>query len=105
MTPDFSPAMLKRFLRARADIAGFKAIFPSELSSARKVRKTFNAALKEERAAISRRSGVSDEQFDLAWQGRLSTADPRRRIWIALNADPEFHGVRLLDKGKQEEGR
>lgn len=80
MRPDFSPAMLRLFLRARTVHFGARA-----------------------RGSIRRHAGVTRTAFDMAWMGRLLNAKDRLKLWLALDVDPERSGVRLLDGGKQED--
>ena len=90
MTPDFSPSMLKSFLRIR--VAAMAQIsFPSVGRSAEKSAK----------AELRKHSGLSREDFELAYSGRLSDPESRTRIWKALWIDPALYGVRLTDGGQE----
>jgi hypothetical protein len=100
--PDFSPEMLKGFLRARVEMAGFAAIFPGPLSSVRKVRHSFDDARRAEKERIRKKAGVTTVQFDLAWMGRTLSVGPREKLWRALGVDVGAYGVRLVDYGKWE---
>ncbi|MBD9445777.1 MULTISPECIES: hypothetical protein [unclassified Rhizobium] len=85
MTPDFSPDALKSFLRSRvASIA--RASYPSFGRSAERGAK----------ADLRMRSGVSREDFELAFKGDLLATEPRRKIWAALWIDPAEVGVTLV---------
>lgn len=101
-TPDFSPEMLKGFLRARVEMAGYNAIFPGPLTSVKKVRRSFDDARSAEKDRIRKKAGVTAVQFDLAWMGRTLSAEPRERLWRALGVDLDSYGVKLIDYGKQE---
>ncbi|MBX5015929.1 hypothetical protein [Rhizobium lentis] len=98
MTPDFSPAMLKRFLRARVGIEAYGRIFAAPAGFAPKL-EDIEA---EEKRRLRKSAGITEEQFDLAWSGRGISLEPRQRLWKALGVDPAACGVRLLDQGKQE---
>lgn len=102
MMPDFSPKMLRGFLNARIEMAGYRAAFPDERKSARRGALTFDQARSAERAAIMKRARVTADQFELAMAGRIVSLDARLRLWKALNADPASHGIRLLDGSGQE---
>lgn len=91
MTPDFSPAMLKTFLRLRVGHMA-NLSFPSTRISAERIAK----------AELRKAGGVTREEFDDAWQGRLKAGLPRTKIWQALWVDPADHGQRLTDDGGQE---
>ncbi|MER2535504.1 MAG: hypothetical protein ABTQ31_10125 [Rhizobiaceae bacterium] len=80
MTPDFSPAMLKFFLRARAMHEG-----------------------KPARARLRKAARVTVAEMDMAWMGRLERPDPRARLWGALGHVPADHGV-MLNHGGQAHG-
>lgn len=80
--PEFSPAMLRLFLRARAVHEG---------SAERFSRRTRKAA------------GVTVAQFESAWTGRLASPQPRSRLWGALGLVPADHGVMLNPGGQSFE--
>ncbi|EPE95729.1 hypothetical protein [Rhizobium grahamii] len=84
---DFSPLMLKRFLRLRVEKMARTAYPAFGTTGAR--------AAKVE---LRKLSGLSREAFDLAYDGRLHDVEPRRRIWAALWVDPEAVGVTLTDE-------
>ncbi|KKX28245.1 hypothetical protein [Rhizobium sp. LC145] len=90
MTPDFSPAMLKFFLRARvmheANIA-----FPAARASQERGAKV----------AIRKRAGVTNTEFELAWMGRLMAPVPRAKLWAALGINPGAFGVILMHGGQE----
>lgn len=98
MTPDFSPAMLKRFLRARVGIEAYARIFAAPVGFAPKL----EDVEQEEKDQLRKAAGLTEEQIDLAWSGRGLSLSPRERLWKALGVDPAGCGVRLLDHGKQE---
>jgi hypothetical protein len=102
MTTDFSPKMLRGFLNARIEMAGYRAAFPDERKGLRRGTMTFDRARQAERNAIMKRAKVTDEQFELALAGRVIGLGARERLWKALNADPAAHGVRLLAGSGQE---
>ncbi|APH71427.1 hypothetical protein [Aquibium oceanicum] len=80
--PEYSPAMLRLFLRARAVHEG---------SAARFARRTRKAAK------------VTEAQFESAWTGRLTSPQPRSRLWGALGLVPADHGVMLTAGGQSFE--
>src|SRR5688572_1847874 len=97
MTPDFSPSMLKSFLRLRVSHMANLA-FPSTRITAERMAKS----------ELRKVSGLTRDEFDDAWNGRLKAGRPRARIWAALWVDPADHGQLLTDDGGQEtveEGR
>lgn len=100
MMPDFSPKMLRGFLNARIEMAGYRAAFPGERKGQRHGALTFEEARAAERAALVKRARVTAEQFDLALTGRIVSLDARQRLWKALNADPASHGIRLPKRDK-----
>lgn len=89
--PDFSPAMLRLFLRARAvhAVGGARG-------AARRA-----AALKRCRDETRRLAKVTAAEFDFAWMGRLCAPAPRARLWAVLGHHPSDFGV-VLDHGGQE---
>lgn len=88
--PDFSPAMLRLFLRARAVNAAFGLRGPDAATAARL-----------SRAWLRKSAGVTAKVFALAWTGRLNSADARAKLWGALGIVPGDHRVRLTDDGGQ----
>lgn len=80
MSPDFSPSMLRFFLRARVAHEG-KAV----------------------RARLRKAARVTVAEMDMAWMGRLLRPDPRARLWGALGHVPADHGF-CLTHGGQEHG-
>lgn len=91
MTPDFSPAMLRLFLRARV-VHALKTSFPCKPAGIR------NA----ERNRLMKAAKVTRAEYDLAWMGRLQRAEPRTRIWAALGADPAASGITLTHGGQEK---
>ncbi|NTI27648.1 hypothetical protein [Rhizobium rhizogenes] len=91
MTPDFSPDMLKSFLRLR--VAAMVLIdFPSVGKSGERAART----------ALRQRSGLTRDEFEMAWMGRLRDGKARAKIWAALWVDPATFGLLLTDDGGQE---
>jgi hypothetical protein len=102
MTADFSPTMLKGFLHARCEMAGYRAVFPDPKASTRRPPRSFEAARAAEKERIRKSAGVSVEQIDLAWSGRTLGVEPREKLWRALGVDLATYGVKLVDYGKWE---
>ena len=90
--PEYSPRMLKAFLRAGAAYRCFASPLPAGRA----------ATIKRFKADIRKLARVTSSELEFAWMGRLSSASPRVRLWAALRINPEYHGVRLLDGGGQE---
>jgi hypothetical protein len=98
MKPDFSPAMLKSFLRIRVGHMAFSSAYPA--ASQRPL-----AYVKAEISAkrtLRIMARVTEVQFDLAWHGRALSVEPRLKLWGALGVVPAEYGIRLVDYGKQE---
>jgi hypothetical protein len=93
MTPDFSPAMLKQFIALRVAMM-VRIDFPSKPRNGEK------AAL----ADLRKRSGLTRDEFELAYKGRLKSGVSRAKIWAALWIDPASLRIRLTDDGGQEGG-
>ena len=91
MTPDFSPQMLGKFLQLRVAHM-VRVSFPSVGKSAEK------AACAE----LRKLSGLTRDQFALAFAGRLREGRARAKIWAALWVDPAEFNLLLTDDGKQE---
>jgi hypothetical protein len=91
MTPDFSHQMLKSFLHLRVK-AMVLIDYPSIGKSGEKAAKV----------TLRKRSGLTRDEFDLAWSGRLTEGRARARIWAALWVDPADFGLLLTDDGGQE---
>lgn len=91
MRPDFSPAMLRLFLKARIGLAADMAAPGNK-----------TATIAAARTALRRAAKLSKRDFALALGGRLNRAAPRTAIWDALGVVPGAHGVRLTDGGGQE---
>jgi hypothetical protein len=96
MTPNFSPLMLKLFLRARISDAVFRA------GGAEPSGRVRHDSTRKAKAAIRKAAGVTGFQFDAAWAGRLIGAEPRLKLWGALGLVPADHGVILTDDGGQQ---
>lgn len=90
MTPEFSPAMMKFFLRARVAHAANVA-FPASRGSQERGAKT----------EIRKRAGVTVQEFEMAWMGRLLSPEPRLRLWIALGIDPSVYRIQLTHGGQE----
>ncbi len=84
--PDFSPAMLRGFLYARA-IA----------------REGFDGknACRDLMAELMQQSGLPYSAVRAAFAGRLTDAVQRARLWAALGHHPCDHGIVLDDEGGQ----
>lgn len=91
MRPDFSPAMLRLFLRARGELAMADAATKRQRA----------AALRAFKTSIRKQAGVTAGQFDLAWMGWLLTPETRVRLWAVLGHFPADHGV-VLNHGGQD---
>lgn len=91
MTPDFSPDMLKRFLRVRVAMM-VRISYPSHGRSAEKAART----------ELRQRCDVSRQVFWDAWQGLLKDGQTRAKIWTALWVDPADFNLLLTDDGGQE---
>lgn len=89
--PNFSPEMLRLFLRARAvhALGGVKG-------PARRA-----AALARCKAGLRRLAKITHAEFDLAWMGRLASPEPRARMWAVLGHHPSDFGF-VLTHGGQE---
>ena len=90
MAPDFSPAMLRLFLRARMTHA-LNTAFPGKPTGIRN----------GERNGLCKRAGITRGEWDMAWMGRLMRPEPRTRIWVALGADPAASGITLTHGGQE----
>ncbi|WP_322990311.1 hypothetical protein [Hoeflea sp.] len=84
--PEFSPDMLRLFLRARCLHAVSSGVI---------------CDIKAARAALRKRAGVTAAAFDVAWAGRLHKAQTRLKLWGALGLVPADHGIVLSDDGGQ----
>lgn len=89
--PDFSPAMLAFFLRARAYHA----------HACKPARCGMQATVKRLKAEWRRLAKLTNTQIDLAWMGRLNRAEPRTALWAVLGHFPADHGILLSDDGGQ----
>ncbi|WP_265518946.1 hypothetical protein [Nitratireductor luteus] len=90
--PDFSPTMLRFFLRARAKQAVADSGRPGQ---SYRIVKDFKTRLRKS-------AGVTVTQMDLAWMGRLNTPEPRARLWAVLGHFPADHGVTLTHGGQDD---
>lgn len=88
--PDFSPSMLRLFLRAQALHAASSARGPAGRA----------AAAKRFRAETRRLARVTVAEFDFAWMGRLLRPEPRARLWAVLGHRPADFGVVLTHGGQ-----
>lgn len=89
--PDFSPAMLAFFLRARAVMA----------HAEKPARCGMQATVKRERKRWKQLSGLTHLQIEWAWMGRLWDAEARARLWAVLGHFPSDFGIVLTDRGGQ----
>lgn len=96
MTPEFSPAMLRLFLRARISDAVFRAGGATPSGGVR------YDATRKAKAAIRKAACVTNFEFNFAWAGRLTNAETRAKLWGALGCVPADHGVVLTDDGGQQ---
>ncbi|KQZ81892.1 hypothetical protein ASD64_09050 [Mesorhizobium sp. Root157] len=90
--PDFSPAMLSFFLRARAVHAHCSRPPRSRL---------MQATVTREKAGWRKLAKLTNTQIDLAWMGGLNRAAPRAALWAVLGRFPSDHGIVLTDDGGQ----
>lgn len=97
MSPDFSPAMLKGFLRARVSMAAMVEVFDPKTG----IYTNLPRAQAEEKARLRSAAGITKAQFDLAWSGRILSLQPRCGLWKALGVDPAKHGVVLVEGGQE----
>lgn len=88
--PDYSPAMLRLFLRARALHAAAQMREPAWHAS----------AAKRFRDETRQRAKVTVAEFDFAWMGRLLRPEPRVRLWAVLGHHPSDFGVVLTHGGQ-----
>lgn len=95
MTPQFTPRMLRLFLIVRA--ASLECEHCSDWPPA------CERCQDEYLTSIRLRADVSEAEMSRAIAGTLVAADPRERLWRALDLPPEDVGIRLLSGGKQEE--
>lgn len=102
MSADFSPKMLRGFLHARIEMAGYRVMFPDERKSTRRPAPSFDEAKAAERAKIMRRAEITQEQLDAALSAGTVCRAARERLWKALGADPASFGVRLIGGFGQE---
>lgn len=89
--PDFSPAMLSFFLRARAVMA----------HAERPARCGVTATARREKKAWKKLSGLTHLEIEWAWMGRLLRGDKRARLWAVLGHFPTDFGIVLTDDGGQ----
>lgn len=89
--PDYSPAMLRLFLRARAvhTVGGLTA--PMRRA----------AAVDRCKVKLRRSANVTRAEFDFAWSGRLSSPVPRARLWAVLGHHPGDFGIVLTEDGQE----
>lgn len=90
--PEYSPRMLKDFLRFGAEYRWLSA----------PVDRRHDATVARYKSDIRKAARVSELDFDLAWRGKLLNAVARLKLWAVLNVRPADLGVRLLDDGGQE---
>lgn len=105
MTPDFSPKMLRGFVRARISMAGYRTMFPDERKSTKRPVMSFDEACAAERARLIKRAGITEDQMDLVLSGTGIETSARVRLWKALDANPARFGIVLVGTGGQEVAR
>lgn len=93
MTPEFSLPMLRLFLHARCRHEHYE----------RPARCGFQVTRKRVLAEVRKRALVTHHDMDMAWMGRLLSAETRTRIWRALGVDPTEHGVTLTHGGQEND--
>ncbi len=101
MRPDFSPAMLSFFLRARAVLAHADRVAAGAQSGKRPARGGVPASVKREKATWRKLCRLTHNQVEFAWMGRLHAAGPRARLWAMLGHFPADFGIVLTDDGGQ----
>jgi hypothetical protein len=99
--PDFSPAMLSFFLRARAHFAHGNRDAEGAQKGKHPARCGFQATAKREKAMWRKLARVTHAEMEFAWMGRLLSPAPRARLWGALGHVPGDYGI-LLTHGGQE---
>jgi len=87
LRPEFSPFMLKLFIRAHC-----LHVVNAGLSS------DINAA----KTALRKAAGVTAATLSKAWAGRLNSAAARVKLWGAMGLRPADYGLALTDDGGQE---
>lgn len=87
--PDFSPVMLRLFLRCRAALV------------LRQAQDEGRSGLRGFKDALRRAARVSRAEFAAAWAGRLEEPLPRARLWGALGHVPEDVGMHLVFGGQE----
>jgi len=88
--PDYSPSMLRLFLRARALHWAAQTHGPARRA----------AAAKRFRNETRRTAKVTVAEFDFAWMGRLLRPEPRARLWAVLGHHPSDFGIVLTHGGQ-----
>jgi len=86
MRAEYSPDMLRLFLRARCVHAVNSGICRD---------------IKAARSSLRKLAGVTSAAFDVAWTGRLNKAAPRLKLWRACGVVLGDLGVILTDDGGQ----
>lgn len=89
--PDFSPAMIAFFLRARVAFA--HAEKPARCGP--------GATARRELARLRKLSGLTVNQMEMAWMGRLLAPEKRAALWSVLGHFPGDHGIRLTYGGQE----
>ena len=89
--PEYSPAMIAFFLRARA----------AHAHAERPARGGMQATVKRLKSEWRRLAKLTHGETDLAWMGRLNRAAPRAALWAVLGHFPSDFGVVLTDDGGQ----
>lgn len=92
MRHDLSPAMLKSFLRIRAEYLAMAGTYVSPKGS----------ALRAAKVQLRQLAGVTREEFHAAWMGLLLEPEPRVKLWSALDVSPHLLDLRLTYGGQED---
>ncbi|WP_411033822.1 hypothetical protein [Shinella sp. BYT-45] len=60
------------------------------------------SALRAAKAQLRQLAGVTREEFQAAWTGRLMEPEPRVKLWSALGISPHVLGLRLVHGGQED---
>ena len=97
---DFSPGMLKGFLRVRVKMGFYEKAYPNQPGGKKADPDKLERAVK---GLFRKQTGVSAEEFENAWEGRKITVQTRVALWRALGVSPSRHGVELIGWDGQRE--
>ena len=89
--PDFSPTMLRFFLRARAEFRVADSGAPWRRGE----------TVKAFKAELRKLAGVTNHQMHFAWTGQLNEPAARARLWAVLGHFPADHGITLTHGGQE----